>query len=241
MVELRFTEARPSDALMHRAMQGEVQVWRAHLDEAGSYLKRDCLSLSEHERAARMRWSAHRELFVFARSMLRVVLGAYLDVDPVRLVFDVEAGGKPVLFGRDLQFSLSHANGGVLLAITGNRRVGCDLESVERRVDLDVLASASLTQAERDDFGRTTLSARKAWLLQMWTRKEAVLKAQGVGIGRDPRELAVRWPVVAPAYGECVDGAQRWAVLDVALGPQWLASVAMEREAADVRCFCLGW
>lgn len=96
---------------MARLMRGEVHVWRARAEEAGSYLKRDCLSLSEHERAARLRYGAHRELFVFARAMLRIVLGEYLSADPARLVFDVEPGGKPVLFGRDLEFSVSHASG----------------------------------------------------------------------------------------------------------------------------------
>jgi phosphopantetheinyl transferase len=240
MSEWGFTVARPSAALMQRALDGEVQIWRARLDEAGSYLKRDCLSLSEHARAARLRSRAQRELFMFARGMLRVVLGAYLDVDPARLVFDVEAGGKPVLFRRELQFNLSHAAGGVLLAIGGRQRVGCDLESMQRRVDVDVLAEAALAGVEREGFARMPESARKGWLLQMWTRKEAVLKAQGVGIARDPRELTLAWPIAA-TQGACDDRTGRWMVTDVALGPAWRAAVAMERTGAALRGYCLGW
>lgn len=41
---LAFSVARPSAALMARLMRGEVHVWRARAEEAGSYLKRDCLS-----------------------------------------------------------------------------------------------------------------------------------------------------------------------------------------------------
>jgi phosphopantetheinyl transferase len=240
MSDWSFTVARPSTALMDRALAGEVQIWRARFEEAGSYLKRDCLSLSEYARAARLRWRAHRELFVFARGMLRVVLGAYLDIDPARLVFDVEAGGKPVLFGRELQFNLSHAAGGVLLAIGGRQRVGCDLESMQRRVDVETLADAALSGVERDAFARVPAATRKGWLLQMWTRKEAVLKAHGAGIGRDPRELTLAWPVAATG-GACNDRTGRWMVADIALGPAWRAAVAMEQGGAVLRGYCLGW
>ncbi|WP_122648892.1 4'-phosphopantetheinyl transferase family protein [Burkholderia pseudomallei] len=237
---LTFSVARPSAALMARLMRGEVHVWRARAEEAGSYLKRDCLSLSEHERAARLRYGAHRELFVFARAMLRIVLGEYLSADPARLVFDVEPGGKPVLFGRDLEFSVSHASGAVLLALA-RKRVGCDLESLGRKLDIDALAAASLGERERDVFARTPRRAQARLLLQCWTRKEALLKAHGAGLRRDPRELEMPWPARRAARDECACGDVRWAVADIALGTGWRAAVAMEERGADVHGFCLGW
>ncbi|KVN03257.1 MULTISPECIES: 4'-phosphopantetheinyl transferase superfamily protein [unclassified Burkholderia] len=237
---LRFSVARPSAALTERLMRGEVHVWRARADEAGSYLKRDCLSFSERERAARLRYGAHRELFVFARAMLRVVLGEYLDADPARLVFDVEPGGKPVLFGRDLEFSVSHASGAVLMAVA-KKRVGCDLESLGRKLDADALAAASLGERERDVFARTPKHAQMRLLLQLWTRKEALLKAHGAGLRRDPRELEMPWPARRAARDECVSDGVRWAVADIALGAGWRAAIAMEDRGADVRGFCLGW
>ncbi|AOJ05619.1 MULTISPECIES: 4'-phosphopantetheinyl transferase family protein [Burkholderia] len=240
MAALRFSVARPSAALTERLMRGEVHVWRARADEAGSYLKRDCLSLSEHERAARLKYGAHRELFVFSRAMLRVVLGEYLSVDPARLVFDVEPGGKPVLFGRDLEFSVSHGSGAVLMAIA-KQRVGCDLESLDRKIDVDALAAASLGERERDLFAQTPACARQRLLLQLWTRKEALLKAHGTGLRRDPRELEMPWPALPAARDECASDGVRWAVADVALGAAWRAAVAMENRGADVHGFCLGW
>lgn len=152
---LAFSVARPSAALMARLMRGEVHVWRARAEEAGSYLKRDCLSLSEHERAARLRYGAHRELFVFARAMLRIVLGEYLSADPARLVFDVEPGGKPVLFGRDLEFSVSHASGAVLLALARKRwgaisnRLAASSISTRSRRPVSANASATCSRARR--------------------------------------------------------------------------------------------
>ncbi|ABC35567.1 4-phosphopantetheinyl transferase family protein [Burkholderia thailandensis E264] len=221
-------------------MRGEVHVWRARSDEAGSYLKRDCLSLSERERAARLKYGAHRELFVFARAMLRVVLGEYLNADPARLVFDVEPGGKPVLFGRDLEFSVSHASGAVLMAVA-RKRVGCDLESLGRKLDIDALAAASLGERERDVFVQTPKRAQARLLLQLWTRKEALLKAHGAGLRRDPRELEMPWPARLAARDECMSDGVRWAVEDIALGAGWRAAVAMEDRCAKVHGFCLGW
>ncbi|KVE28254.1 4'-phosphopantetheinyl transferase [Burkholderia singularis] len=237
---LRFSVARPSAALLEQVARGEVHIWRASADEAGSYLKCDCLSLSEHERAARLKFRTHRELFVFARAMLRVVLGEYLDVDPARLVFDIESGGKPVLFSRDLQFSLSHVRGGVLLAIA-RKRVGCDLESLDRKIDTDALAAASLAACELEQFELAAPRARNGMLLQWWTRKEALLKAHGVGLRRDPRQLEMPWAPQPGARGECISDGVGWTVADIELGPAWRASVAMEERDADMQGFCLGW
>ena len=56
--------------------------------------------------------------------------------------------GKPYFAGRpDIHFSLSHTKGAVMCAISGSE-VGCDIERIDRRMDLESVAARILTEEE---------------------------------------------------------------------------------------------
>ena len=56
--------------------------------------------------------------------------------------------GKPYFAGRpDIHFSLSHTKGAVMCAISGSE-VGCDIERIDRRMDLESVAARILTEKE---------------------------------------------------------------------------------------------
>lgn len=91
--------------------------------------------------------------------------------------------GRPVAVDEPyLGLSLAHAGGLVLVAVVRGARVGVDLELVS--TDVDRLADVALGP-------RDAPAATSAALLRTWTRKEAVLKAVGVGLAVDPSRLAV--------------------------------------------------
>ncbi|MDJ0374357.1 4'-phosphopantetheinyl transferase superfamily protein [Streptomyces sp. H10-C2] len=106
--------------------------------------------------------------------------------------------------------------------------VGVDVEHM-RAVRTDALASAVLTRSE-DTYLRTVLegTARTKSFLRMWTRKEAVLKAVGIGITTDltaiethPRSEGTA-RIVAGLSGRPLT----WSVSDLSLPGPWVASVA---------------
>ena len=56
--------------------------------------------------------------------------------------------GKPYFTGRpDIHFSLSHTKGAVMCAISGSE-VGCDIERIDRRMDLESVAARVFTEKE---------------------------------------------------------------------------------------------
>jgi 4'-phosphopantetheinyl transferase len=138
------------------------------------------LSADERARAARLRRPADRERFATAWTLARRVLGERLDTAPEALEFLRTCGGcgrtghgKPALVGGGRwEFSLSHSNGYVMLAVSGAGPVGVDLElASERFVDF-----ASLVRGP----GEEASTAEE--LLWLWVRKEAVLKMTGDGL-----------------------------------------------------------
>lgn len=109
--------------------------------------------------------------------------------------------GQPVVTDEPaLGLSLAHAGGLALVAVVQGARVGVDLEPLD--TDVEHLADVALGP---HDAPAPTSSA----LLRTWTRKEAVLKAVGVGLAADPSQLAVS---AAHDPAELVS----WSVVDVA-------------------------
>ncbi|MEV4937085.1 4'-phosphopantetheinyl transferase family protein [Streptomyces zaomyceticus] len=132
--------------------------------------------------------------YVVAHVLPRVVLGAYVDERPDRLVFGRHpcAGceghhGKPYLAGHDgVHFSLSHAGDRVLVAFA-SVPVGVDGETVPAHGLMHDVRSA-LHQREQREPTALPVSARAGAFTRCRARKEAVLKATGVALARGAAE-----------------------------------------------------
>ena len=125
-----------------------------------------------------------RNRFLTSRYLLRNLLGQYLNASPRDIAFKYGAHGKPIL--RDdnsLHFNISHSRNYSLLAFSREHALGIDLEERSREVSEYRLAMRYFSEAERqlmDSFDNA-----KHGFLEIWTRKEAILKASGDGLTVD--------------------------------------------------------
>jgi 4'-phosphopantetheinyl transferase len=217
------------------AAPADVRVWRiSGLDSDEYAALAAALDEQERTRAARFRWERDRRLHVTARGASRVLLAAYLGVEPVRVRFRISERGKPRLaepFATSgWQFNCAHSGDMVLVAIARGCDVGID---VERPVDehrIESLADSFATPHELEAIRALPREARPRRLYEVWARKEAALKAVGcalaapvtavhVGADADARSLRVRL--------RDVSGAERSVVLsDVDCGPDHVGAVA---------------
>lgn len=193
----------------------EVHVWLVQASQAGTVAS--FLDDAERTQAARFAVDHVREPYVAAHGGLRLVLGRYLGEPPAALRFETRADGKPSLAGATtLHFNLSHSAGLAAVAVARTREVGVDVErrravhheaGVARRImgDSELARYQALPERERCDF-----------LLRLWARKEALVKAAGVGI-----RASLRGVPSEPAEGD------RFAVVDLDV-PGYAAAVAAE-------------
>jgi 4'-phosphopantetheinyl transferase len=147
------------------------------------------------------------------------------------LRFDVAPRGKPRLAGRELAFNLSHSRGTALVAVTAAREVGVDVEAVRER-DLLGLARTYFAPAEQAVLASLAGPERAAAFYRCWTRKEAYLKACGMGLGLrlDSFEVTLA-PGDAPALrrSERAPGeVERWSFADPPAPPGFAAAVAVD-------------
>lgn len=149
-------------------------------------------------------------------------------------------GRAPRVHGADpgLHLSVAHAGDHVAVAIGACGPVGVDVEPRTAAVDAAALAAA-LTPAERRALGDLPRARRPATLLRQWVRKEAVLKAAGVGLAVDPAVLDVTVAGRRPCVVACpaLPGVVGCAVCDLR-GPAGavaaLASLALGVDAVEV-------
>ncbi|PXA68433.1 4'-phosphopantetheinyl transferase family protein [Cryobacterium arcticum] len=102
----------------------------------------------------------------------------------------------PALPGR-IHVSLSRAARFLAVAVTGAGPVGIDVESVAALASSPV-ASALCSPVEAVALSTLAPAALDTALASLWTSKEAVLKAAGVGLRVDPRDLTIE-PVTGAA------------------------------------------
>jgi 4'-phosphopantetheinyl transferase len=169
-----------------------------------------------------------------SRAAVASVLGQYLGVAAAEVRFRRDARGKPELDnpGIGLQFSKSCAGPLGLLAISEDARVGVDIEPLGRIPAHWAIVHEALTERER--FALPTDEAAVAdSFLRSWVRKEALLKAAGVGLSVEPRLVELRGTEIVALPAE-LGSTDSWALVDVTFA-RHVAAVATEDPQAVLR------
>lgn len=186
------------------------------------------LDARERARIARMRFERDRDALTVAYGLHRKVLADELGVPPRQVPLYRDAAGRPRVAGDPVWTSLSHASDWVAIAIDRTAPVGVDVEPLTRVDAVAEVAAAVLHPHERN---RVASQALEYGVLAVWVRKEAVLKAAGVGLGV---------PMVAfPALrldGVRVPGLEgEWHVQDLHVDPSIRSAIAT-RGRVHVAC-----
>lgn len=140
---------------------------------------RDLLADDERDRAARFAYPVHRDRHIVGRARLRQILGAETGRDPRDIVFRYGANGKPAVDGGP-EFNLTHTGGLAALAISRDGALGLDIEAL-RPIE-DGVARHHFSAAEYARLSRLDPGDWLGGFYRCWTRKEAVIKACGLGL-----------------------------------------------------------
>lgn len=169
------------------ARPGSDLVWRIDLDAPPA--DTGCLSQAERDRAARFVFARDRERYIAAHVALRQILSSHTGVAASQLEFVQGEAGKPALVQpAGVQFNMSHSKGVALVAIgSGEAEIGVDVEVLRPMPDAEAMAASYFTEAEQRALAAVPPALRERAFLTCWTRKEACLKAIGLGLGVDTR------------------------------------------------------
>ena len=151
--------------------------------------------LSDEERAQYGRFHFPRDArdYAAAHALLRRTLSQFGDRPPDRWRFDKTTEGKPFLVDPGafrISFSLSHAHGMVACAVTTAGDVGVDVECIDRDVNTGGIAARFFAPAEATNLQQLDGEARRCRFFDLWTLKEALVKALGTGLATSLPSLA---------------------------------------------------
>jgi len=177
----------------------EVQVFWAAVGPPSPGEEAQVLGLLDAEEQARARRKADpadRWLFQVAHALLRVSLSRLAPLPPAAWRFVPDAHGRPCLdppsLAPDLCFSLSHTPGLAACAVAVGHDVGIDVEGIHRpSLDDDDVAALCFTPAELAPLQGLPLAQRREARLELFTLKEAYVKARGLGLALDLRSFTV--------------------------------------------------
>ena len=165
-----------------------IHAWHVALDREQDEIARfeSTLSGEEKARADRFHFQNDRSRFVVARGSLRALLGKYLQRSPAALAFSYGQHGKPALAGPEaspgLSFNVSHSSSLAVYAIARNRNLGIDVEHVRPESAGENIAERYFSAREFSELRKLPPEAKVRGFFNCWTRKEAYLKATGLGL-----------------------------------------------------------
>lgn len=155
---------------------------------------------NEGARARRKRRAEDRDTVLFAYACHRLLLASVLGCAPARVPLYRDERGCPRLRHGRLWTSLSHADGLVAVAVSAAGPVGIDIESRQRAEVMPEIVGRVVHPDEQAGLPAPPGPDRNEALLALWVRKEALLKAAGIGLTREmnsfvaPDRVVLRLP-----------------------------------------------
>jgi 4'-phosphopantetheinyl transferase len=198
------------------------------------------LSRDEIEGADRFHMDIDRNHFIVGRGSLRIILGRYLRVHPASLNFEYTSYGKPSLAQTNmgLDFNLAHSGELALVGVTRSRRIGVDLERIRSEFPAEEIARRFFSPREVARLCSLPVDQRCRAFFNCWVRKEAFIKAKGVGLSialdrfdvglgaEDP--LLLRWDDIE---------TDRWSLKTIEVAPDYAAAVAVDGRDWQFGCW----
>jgi len=240
---------------------GKVHIWRVSLDPPVADLEdhlaswRAILSDEELCRSETFRLEKLRHDYIASHAALRIVLGYCLGVSPASVKYASEpvsrnlsgsasaATTKPALLlagdwgnqPASLHFNLSHTRGAALIGVAIGRELGVDIEWHRPLDDLHSMAQNVMSKLEFKQWLAMPSIEKTRGFYNVWTRKEAYLKAIGLGLYQSLQEVTV--PVSASPIESQPDepflvhddrDTGNWTLRDIPENEGYSASVCCE-------------
>ena len=153
------------------------------------------LNVAERARWRRFMFPGPKRRFALCRGALRTHIIDLMGCTNDQLTFGENEHGKPhaLVGGRRVPFSfnVTHSGRHGLLAIGSSARLGVDIEERVSNRHIDLLSESVFGPNERSELNSVEVQRKIAMFFKLWTVKEALVKALGVGMSLDTSEFEV--------------------------------------------------
>ncbi|MFT4861694.1 MAG: 4'-phosphopantetheinyl transferase [Pseudohongiellaceae bacterium] len=210
---------------MNRLPSDEIHVWHANIDDFGfeqlAATADVWLAAAERSRLQRYYFEDHKKQLLLGRVLMRKVFSHYEALTPEQWQFCYNDYGKPALndlqqrqLSAPLYFNLSHSRGTLVLAVARLEELGVDIECNTRARRVEKIATRYFSHAEVSSLLTLDRLHWQARFYDLWSLKEAYIKACGMGLAIDLGHFSFAFPqdgqlsIVFDA--RCDDDPKQW-------------------------------
>jgi len=222
----------------------DLHIWRASLEASAEVIKEmeAILTPGERARAERFKFPGGRERYVAGRATLRRLLGRYLEEAPESITFEHGKYGKPYLSGgAALHFNMSDSQDVAVFALALGREVGVDIERIRQETHCEKIARRHFTPGEYMEMMALPKINLRECFFHMWARKEAFVKAIGMGLYAPLNAFEVTvWPKTPVAVHVLMPleaSAGRWSLAEITPEEGYCAAVAIQGTPPRITCW----
>lgn len=173
-----------------------------------------------------------------------MLISRYQAIPPAEIQFSYGAYGKPELVTPTAQdpfnFNVAHSGGLGLYGFTRVGEIGVDVELIQPEFTGDDIAQRFFSPAECACLSEISAELRHEAFFKCWTRKEAFIKAIGIGLTLPLNQFDVTLSPGEPAqllrtrWDE--SEAARWSLQAIDVGPDYAAAVAVAGHGWQLTC-----
>lgn len=206
-------------------LETTAYVWKASIAGPVTEQYRQWLQPEEQEKALRFSRPESRQQFILSRGILRELLSHYLSVNPQQLQFSTGPNGKPYCnspANKPIYFNLSHSCDKLLVVISGSE-TGIDLERKKPSFQFEDIAKTVFSPEEQAALQQA--ADPHLVFYQLWTRKEALLKATSIGLIDTLTEVCCI-PGANKVAAETIKSCNNWQIQSFSVDEHYVGSVA---------------
>lgn len=194
------------------------------------------LAASELARLTQFQDSARRLQFIAARAIVRTILARWLALTPEQVALDTTANGKPFVRNRTVEkseaisFSYAHSDSRLLFAFCREREIGVDLEKIRDISARERISAQFFSAAESKMLAQLDETDRHLAFFQLWSGKEAVVKAIGGSVFRHLHDITFSRTgdmLILSHVPATAEPVTAWRLIAVQMEPGYAAAVAM--------------
>lgn len=221
-----------------------IHIWSAEQSEFGlQQLQTHCLRWLDADylrRLRRLRTERHQLQLLLGHFLVRSVLSQYHnEVAPADWCFVKNAYGKPALdqdrHALKLFFNLSHSRGRLVVAVARGDCLGVDIEACSRPRRIARIASRFFAPQEVQDMLALPTEKQNERFYQLWTLKEAYIKARGLGLAIPLQQFSFSFHnnnCIKVAFDEQLeDLPEHWRFWQMNVEDGYKLALAIRREA----------
>lgn len=175
-----------------------VDVWLIEMDRLTSKISRffNTMNTPEKIRNAKLIYNVDKQRNIISCGLTRELLGQYINIEPSEVTIEIGAHGKPLIPAKNNSkmpgFNISHSEN-MMLFVTSlhDKNIGIDIEAHRNIEDLSEIADSLLNAEDKKHFLSFPEDLRKYIFFDCWTKKEAIVKAAGIGLSASITDIRI--------------------------------------------------